>query len=87
MEEHHMPNIKQPSLDMDRFKVVEKNLSPRQAALKQYCDRMPDLAPALVASKMAHLSVDELNQNFHYIQKHARNFTGYWKWCFMMRKG
>lgn len=81
-----MPEVKTISFDLSRFKIAEKNLSDRQAALKQYCDKMPDLKPSLIATKMAHLSVDQLNQNFHYMQKQAKNFTAYWKWCFMPKK-
>lgn len=87
MEEYQPPmKMKQLSADLNRFQVVDRNLSSRQAALKQYCDRMPDTKPALIAAKMSHLSVSELNQNFDYITKHARHFGKYWYWCFMKRK-
>lgn len=75
---------------MDRFTVAKPSgdriLNKRQAELKLFCDRMPSLSPALIASKMAHIPTGELHETYEAISKNARNFTALWRWHFMPKK-
>jgi len=87
-DEYQVPETKKLSFDFSRVEIVKKNLNPRQAALKQFCDRIHDkaLTDQTIAMMMSHMTVEEINEAYHYMDKHARNFTAYWKWCYMPKK-
>lgn len=75
----------QLTFDTSRFSVGQ-TLNTRQAMLKLFCDRMPDMPPSLIAAKMAHIPTEQLHETYQLISKGAKNFTALWRWHFMPKK-
>ena len=80
---------------MERFQVDKNDDKNKRRELnKRFCDKLrtainnpkDPLTDALVAIKMSHLTEDELRDTFYDMEKKARNFIAYWKWCFMQKK-
>ena len=80
-DEHSVPTIKQPSFDIDRFRVVGRQ-HDRNELLKLFAERMPTMSPRIIAIWMGHIPTDQLMATYEDIDKRARNFGAYWNWCF-----